>query len=65
MQKSHDNTDLLLAEMQKKGLASTASGWLEIAIAQRNPLLTVGVAYSAPLYYDRLDKALAANTRSN
>lgn len=62
---SRKNTEYLLAEMQSKGLASTANGWLVTAIQQKNPALTVGVAYSVLLCYDRLDRALARRATVN
>ncbi len=62
---SQKNTEYLLAEMQSKGLASTANGWLVTAIHQKNPALTVGVASSVLLYYDRLDRALARRSSGN
>ena len=55
---SQKSLDCLLAEMQSKGLASTANSWLEKAILQKNPALTIGVASSRLLIYDRLDRRL-------
>ena len=61
-QKSIDN---LLADMQSKGLASTGSEWLERAILQKNPALTVGIASSRLLVYDRLDRRLILSSPAN
>jgi hypothetical protein len=62
---SQKSTDYLLAEMQSKGLASTGSSWLEKAIIQKAPALTVGVASSRLLVYDRLDRRIAFLSPSN
>jgi hypothetical protein len=62
---SQNSTEFLLAEMQSKGLASTGSGWLEKAIQQRNPALSIGVASSVLLCYDRLDRGLTLISPSN
>jgi hypothetical protein len=55
----------LLEEMQSKGLASTGSSWLERAIRQKNPALTIGVAASQLLVYDRLDRHLLKISGAN
>jgi len=39
--------------------------WLEVAIQQKNPRLTVALADSILLEYDDLDKKLLALTRLN
>jgi hypothetical protein len=62
---SQNSTDCLLAEMRSKGLASTGSAWLERAILQKNPALTIAVASSMLLVYDRLDRGLITLTPSN
>jgi hypothetical protein len=58
-------TDRLLLEMQAKGLASTGNQWLEIAVRQKNPALTVGVAATKLLCYDRLDRAISRVSTCN
>lgn len=45
--------------MMKSGLVSTSNRWIEIATEQKNPRLTLDLAYSFLLVYDRLDKKLA------
>jgi hypothetical protein len=62
---SHTSTDRLLQEMQSKGLASTGNQWLEIAVRQKNPALTIGVAATKLLCYDRLDRKLSLVSRCN
>ena len=62
---SHTATDRLLQEMQNKGLASTGNQWLEIAVRQKNPALTVGVAATMLLCYDRLDRQLCLVSKCN
>lgn len=49
----------LFNEMQSKGLVSFG-GWLQRAIEQKNPHLTVALAHSKilPLIQDELDKML-------
>ncbi len=62
---SHTAIDRLLEEMQSKGLASTGNQWLEIAVRQKNPALTVGVAATRLLCYDRLDRRLSLVSKCN
>jgi hypothetical protein len=63
-----DNEDCiydLLDEMVRRGLASTSSTWIEKAVEQRNPRLTIGIAASMVLSYDRLDRKLLGLIRGN
>jgi hypothetical protein len=62
---SHTAIDRLLEEMQSKGLASTGNQWLEIAVRQKNPALTVGVAATRLLCYDRMDRRLSLVSKCN
>lgn len=62
---SHTSTDRLLQEMQSKGLASTGNQWLEIAVRQKNPALTIGVAATKLLCYDCLDRHLSLISKCN
>jgi hypothetical protein len=55
----------LLNAMIKRGLASTSNHWIERAAAQRNPRLTVGVASSIELVYDKLDAKILTMINSN
>jgi hypothetical protein len=42
----------------KKYSIVTEKDWLIRAVEQKHPHLTVGVAYSEPLVYDRVDRLL-------
>jgi hypothetical protein len=55
---SQKSVDDLLAEMQSKGLASTANHWLEQAVQQKCQALTLSLASSRLLVYDRWDRCL-------
>jgi hypothetical protein len=55
---SQKSVDDLLAEMQSKGLAATANQWLERAVQQKCPALTLSLASSRLVVYDRLDRRL-------
>ena len=45
-------------DMLRKGLVSTSSSWIERAVQQKSSRLTVGLAHSKVLTYDRLDRAV-------
>ena len=53
-----NNLDHWLEDMISKGLASTASSWIEQAVEQKNPGLTVSLANSVLLKYTEWDKVL-------
>jgi hypothetical protein len=55
----------LLNAMIKRGLASTSNDWIQRATAQRNPHLTVGVASSIELVYDKLDAKILTMINCN
>ncbi len=55
----------LLEEMIRKGLVSTDSTWIERAVEQRNSRLSVGVASSTLLSYDRIDRKLLTLIHAN
>ena len=59
MPNCEDNIDNLFNKMMKKGLVSASNHWIEKAVEQKNPRLTLGIAGSKLLLYDRLDKKLA------
>jgi hypothetical protein len=59
------STDDWFTEMQNKGLASTANYWLERAILEKNPALSVGIANSRLLVYDRLDRCVVFLSQAN
>ncbi len=65
MAKKDNSIYYLLEAMIRRGLASTGNRWIEKAIAQRNPRLTVGVASSVELRYDQMDAAIFKITASN
>jgi len=52
------NIDEWFQDMINKGLACTSRTWIDLAIRQRHPRLTVELAYSTPLVYDALDRLL-------
>jgi hypothetical protein len=62
---STDGLDSLFAEMLKKGLISTSSLWIERAVAVKSTRLSVGIAYSKVLCYDRLDRRLLISSALN
>ena len=54
-----DNTDEIegiFESMVQKGLLSTGNGWLETAIEQKNPRVTIDLAQSEIMVYDLLDQ---------
>jgi hypothetical protein len=55
----------LLEEMVRKGLVSTSSTWIEKAVEQRNSRLSVGIAASMVLAYDRVDRKLLTLIHGN
>lgn len=55
----------LLKDMISKGLASCCSAWIEEAVHQKNPRLSIGIASSLVLIYDQIDKKLLALDKHN
>jgi hypothetical protein len=54
-----DNTDEIegiFESMVRAGLLSTGNGWLEMAIEQKNPRVTLDLAQSEIMVYDLLDQ---------
>jgi len=54
-----DNTgeiESIFESMVRDGLLSTGNGWLETAIEQKNPLVTLDLAQSEIMVYDMLDQ---------
>jgi hypothetical protein len=49
----------------RESLHGEISHWLDVAIQQKNPRLTLELAYSILLVYDELDKKLLALTSLN
>ena len=52
------NMDKWLNEMVDKGLASTTCSWIERAVHQKHPKLTLDLAYSILFTYSDLDKVM-------
>jgi len=65
MTNNGNEIDSLFYQMIEKGLVSTSHHWIEIAVEQRNPRLTLDLAFSTLLLYDRLDKKLLSNSQLN
>ena len=65
MTDSEDRIDEIFRNMMKTGLVSTSNCWIERAVEQKNPLMTVALANSTLLNYDRLDIRLIVLYRMN
>ena len=52
-------------EMVRRGLVSTSSQWIEEAIRTKNSRLSLGVASSRVLVYDKIDRRLLPLTGCN
>jgi hypothetical protein len=65
MTNSGNGIENLFYQMVKKGLVSTSHRWIEKAVEQRNPQLTLDLAFSTLLLYDRLDKKLLSDSQLN
>ena len=52
-------------DMLEEGFVSTSSTWLERAVEQRHPKLSLALAYSVPLVYSQLDRVLLERERLN
>ncbi len=65
MQHNENGVNYLLEEMIRKGLAITSNSWIEKAIRQKNTRISIGVASSLVLVYDRLDQEIMNLTRHN
>ncbi len=46
-------------QMLRMGLLVSGTGWIEKAVAQKNPRLPVAIAHSRLLFYDGIDKKIA------
>ena len=60
-----DRIDEIFESMVKTGLVSTSNCWIERATEQKNPRLTLELACSHLLVYDRFDLMLLALDRLN
>jgi len=65
MTDSTDRIDEIFRSMMKTGLVSTSNCWIERAVEQKHPLLTLELANSTLLHYDRLDLRLIVLFRMN
>jgi hypothetical protein len=65
MRESRNSINSLLDEMVRRGLASTSNHWIEMAIRDRNPRLSVGIASSKVLVYDKIDRRIMPLTGCN
>jgi hypothetical protein len=48
----------IFEDMLKKGLISTGNLWINIAVEQKNKRLSVGIAHSMLLTFDRVDRKI-------
>jgi hypothetical protein len=60
MMNSGNDLDNLLHQMVNKGLASTSRDWIERAVLQKNPRLTIELACSKLLFYDTVERKLVS-----
>lgn len=58
MTEGRNSIHSLLEEMVRRGLVSTSNHWIELAIRTRNPRISVGVASSKLLVYDKIDRRI-------
>ncbi|OGO37942.1 MAG: hypothetical protein A2147_04470 [Chloroflexi bacterium RBG_16_57_8] len=65
MTDSEDRINDIFEDMVEMGLLSTSNQWLEKAIEQKDPRLTVDLACSSLLVYDTADKMLLSITDLN
>ena len=59
MSTEKDHITDLFNEMLKMGLVTTSSHWIQSAVDQRNPKLTLDLVRSYPLVYEVWDRRLA------
>jgi hypothetical protein len=60
MMNSGSDLDNLLRQMVDKGLAFTSRDWIERAVQQKNPRLTIELACSKLLLYDPVERKLVS-----
>ncbi len=53
-----DGINSIFESMVREGRLTTGNGWLEAAVAQKNPRVTLDLAESQILDYDLLDRFL-------
>ncbi len=62
---AQNNADKVFEGLVEAGILSTSNGWINRAAAQRNPKLTLELAYSTTLAYDAADRLLMQITDLN
>jgi hypothetical protein len=65
MTDSEDRIEDIFQTMMKTGLVSTSNCWIEKAVEQKHPLMTLELANSTLLNYDRMDLRLLVLYRMN
>jgi hypothetical protein len=58
MENGRDKFDDFFDEIEEMDFLYSGSYWIEKAVEQKNPMLTLGLAYSKLLLYDQLDKKI-------
>lgn len=54
-----------IKDMLNKGLVSFGGSWIERAVLQKEPRLTLDLAHSAKVYLDRVDLVIITALRMN
>ncbi len=65
MRNSESEINGMFNKMVKSSLSSASNLWIERATEQKNPRLTLDLAFSTPLVYDEVDKRLLGLSRFN
>jgi len=60
-----NEVDRIFAKTLKNQLVAARKDWLERAVEQKSAHLTVGIAYSELLVYDRVDRLLLTASLNN
>lgn len=60
-----DGIDRVFENLVETGVLSTSNGWIQKAAAQRNPRLTLELAYSSELVLDVTDRLMMKITGLN
>jgi hypothetical protein len=58
MENGRDKFDDFFDEIEEMDFLYSGSYWIEKAVEQKNPMLTLDLAYSKLLLYDQLDKKI-------
>ncbi len=65
MTERQNNLGNFFEDMVRKGLVTTSNNWIERAVEQKNPRLSVSIAASKILVYDALDCQLLNRVMNN